>query len=169
VRAARLQELRGELTAEAAAEEKRRPGTASSRGSRSRPGTASTVSDRSSPPAPLTSLVEDVAEAGEGLTVKRLSNHPAIGHRRQGLGRIAWSESYRWVVSCGCDRSVVIWSLASDKPLRRLDGHTGVVTDVAVIESRGLIASVAMDATMRCASTVCTVVVAARRLIHRAR
>lgn len=56
---------------------------------------------------------------------------------------------YQWVLSVGVDRAIVVWTLSTGRPLRRLEGHLSTVTDVAAVDSHHLIVSVSNDGTIK--------------------
>jgi len=54
------------------------------------------------------------------------------------------------IVSCGQDKSVILWDVSSGTPLRRLRGHAARVTSVRYNEESTVAVSGSQDCTIMC-------------------
>ena len=63
-----------------------------------------------------------------------------------GIRSFDWSPALRWFATCGPSRAVLLWSTHdTSKPQKILDGHSAVTVDVAMIDSRKQLISLAVD------------------------
>lgn len=57
---------------------------------------------------------------------------------------------YSQIISCGADKTVILWDVVKAQPLRRLRGHAGKVTSVVFNEESTAVISGSYDNTVMC-------------------
>ena len=77
------------------------------------------------------------------------------GHSK-GVYAIDWSPRYKFIVSCGMDRNVLLWNPFSVKSVGQLQGHTTSVVDLLVNEPDNQIITLGLDKCIKAGGSLIT-------------
>lgn len=71
-------------------------------------------------------------------------------YHNRGVYSFAWSPHHKLIATCGRERSITLWnSHSQNHPVAVLEGHSGSVLDVAMIDSTNQLISLSADNTVR--------------------
>ena len=68
-----------------------------------------------------------------------------VNEHARGVYSFDYSRSYNFIVSCGLERSILLWNPFTGRSIGTLQGHTASVQDVIVNEQDSQLVSVSID------------------------